>query len=228
MKRSEPVLGRGGKPEVDDELETSFGSIDEMEEMVPEPLELPEERRRSRRIQSKPGPSLGDRLSSLTRKVTGALKRTEPKPRSNHREPPPDRILQLSVVAREGVLSGPMIYQSARELALEYGDMGIFHYREEGRVIFSMANLVNPGVFPEHGIDQFTTPGLLLFARLPGPKDALETFSNMLSTADRLAKRLNGEIQDETHSALSRQTIEHTREELLEYRRRLQLSRGRR
>jgi len=67
-----------------------------------------------------------------------------------------------------------------------------------------------------------------LFAQLPGPREGLETFSLMLSAAERLAALLNGELQDETHSDLSRQTIEHIREEITEHSRQVRLARSRR
>ena len=41
--------------------------------------------------------------------------------------------------------------------------------------------------------------------------------------AERLASILGGNLQDETHSHLTKQTIEHMREEILEHRRQLQL-----
>ena len=55
--------------------------------------------------------------------------------------------------------------------------------------------------------------------------DGVAVFADMLSTAERMAAILDGELQDETHSALTKQTIEHMREEILEYRRHMQLLR---
>jgi cell division protein ZipA len=51
-------------------------------------------------------------------------------------------------------------------------------------------------------------------------------FSDMLFTAERLAATLDGELQDETHSALSKQTIEHLRGKIMEHRRQVQLARS--
>jgi len=140
----------------------------------------------------------------------------------------PGLILQIHVVAANGLFSGEQIEQVARDVELEYGDMNIFHrYDTNGskrRVVFSMASMVEPGVFPLDKMDEFTTPGLVLFGQLPGPKDGLVAFSDMLFTAERLAALLDGELQDETHSVLSKQTIEHIRERIQEHRRQLQLA----
>lgn len=144
----------------------------------------------------------------------------------------PSLILQIHVVASNGAFTGEQILQVTRDVELEYGDMHIFHrYDSSGskpRVIFSMASMVEPGVFPFDKMEDFSTPGLVLFGQLPGPKDGLAAFSDMLFTAERLAALLDGELQDETHSVLSKQTIEHIRERILEHRRQLQLARSKR
>lgn len=141
----------------------------------------------------------------------------------------PVKILQLNILARSGHFSGDDIMRVTRETELKHGDMNIFHrYDPEGRVIFSMASMVEPGTFDLKQMAQFESPGLILFGQLPGPQDGLVTFSDMLFTAERITALLDGELQDESHSDLSKQTIEHIRESILEHRRQLQLARSRR
>jgi cell division protein ZipA len=141
----------------------------------------------------------------------------------------PFKIMQINVVARAEPFSGERIQTACREVELVPGDMSIFHRQLVGgrkpKVLFSMASMVEPGSFPLDAMEEFRTPGLTLFAQLPGPRDGLAVFSDMLFTAERLASLLAGELQDETHSALTRQTIEHMREDLLEHRRQIQLAR---
>lgn len=144
------------------------------------------------------------------------------------RDDVPGMILQINVVASGAPFSGNDIMRVTRDTDLIHGDMNIFHRfsGEPGasRVIFSMASMVEPGIFPLDRMDSFSTPGLVLFGQLPGPKDGLAAFSDMLFTAERLAAMLDGELQDETHSVLSKQTIEHIRERILEHRRQVQLA----
>lgn len=144
------------------------------------------------------------------------------------REGLPGMILQINVVAARGNFSGEDILRVAADVELEHGDMNIYHrYAANGsrpRVVFSMASMVEPGIFPPDKMAEFSTPGLVLFGQLPGPKDGLAAFSDMLFTAERLAALLDGELQDETHSVLSKQTIEHIRERILEHRRQVQLA----
>jgi cell division protein ZipA len=141
----------------------------------------------------------------------------------------PEKIIQLNIIARNGAaFKGRDIAQVAAEMELKHGDMNIFHRMEGGKSLFSIASMVEPGFFPKQKLDSFSTPGLILFARLPGPKDGLAIFSDMLFTAERMAALLHGDLQDSSHSDLSRQTIEHMRGEILEHRRQLQLARKRR
>jgi cell division protein ZipA len=140
----------------------------------------------------------------------------------------PGLILQINVVASKGPFTGTEILRVTRDVELKHGDMNIFHrYASDdpkSRVVFSMASLVEPGIFPLDKMSELSTPGLVLFGQLPGPKDGLAAFSDMLFTAERLAALLDGELQDESHSVLSKQTIEHMRGKILEHRRQVQLA----
>ncbi len=144
----------------------------------------------------------------------------------------PTKIIQINLVSRDGNFEGNDILRAAKDIELVLGPMDIFHRfpggQRRGRAMFSVANMVEPGVFPIDGMTDFKTPGLILFAQLPGPYDGIALFTDMLFTAERLATLLNGELQDETHSALSKQTIEHIREGILEHRRQVQLLRKKR
>lgn len=143
----------------------------------------------------------------------------------------PSKVVQINLIAKQGSFSGPEIQTAVKETGLQAGEMQVYHrYTSDGtqRVTFNMASMVEPGIFPLKAMQEFTTPGLALFAQLPGPGDSLAIFSDMLFTAQRLATKLDGELQDETHSALTKQTIEHIRSQIMEHRRLVQLARSRR
>jgi cell division protein ZipA len=153
--------------------------------------------------------------------------------RAMPKEPPapnlPSKILQINLVAKGAYFEGNDILRAANETGMEPGEMQIFHrfhQNSKGReALFSMASMVEPGIFPLDRMGDFSTPGLTLFAKLPGPMDGVAVFADMLFSAERMAAILDGELQDETHSALTKQTIEHIREEILEHRRHIQLLR---
>ncbi|MCP4285964.1 MAG: cell division protein ZipA [Gammaproteobacteria bacterium] len=142
----------------------------------------------------------------------------------------PQKILQLNIIARDHVISGDALMRAARDLRLEQGEMDIFHHYAEkhdhAAPVFSMASLVEPGTFPFNDMGGFNTPGVTLFAQLPGPIDGIETFDQLLATGQRLAALLDAELLDETRSGLGQQRIENIREEISEHGRLVRLARS--
>lgn len=145
----------------------------------------------------------------------------------------PRKIIQINLVAKQHPFSGTALFKAAKEVEMEYGEMDIFHRIDSaagGKVIFSMVNMVEPGSFPDDPKLQarFASPGVTLFTQLPAVRDGLAVYSDMLFTAERLAALLHAELEDESHCVLTKQSIEHTRETILEHKRQIQLIRSRR
>jgi cell division protein ZipA len=134
----------------------------------------------------------------------------------------PDQVISLFVLAPGGVpFRGTFLIEALEKAGLEYGDMQIFHRRERHNgsdaVLFSVANLVEPGTFDLAAMEHFTTRGLVLFLQLPGPFDAIRAFDAMVEAARSLADSLEGNVCDATRSVLTRQTIAHMRENVVDY-----------
>lgn len=141
----------------------------------------------------------------------------------------PVLIIQINLRARSEPFDGPAIQKAMQDTGLVMSELSIYQrLASDGsdKPTFNLASMVEPGVFPKQDVETFSTPGLTLFTQLPGPGDGMAIFSDMLFTAERLAAILNGELQDETHSALTKQTIEHMRGEIVEHRRQVQLARS--
>lgn len=140
----------------------------------------------------------------------------------------PRLIVQIVVMSKDQPFTLAQIRQATQSTDLRLGAMDIYHRENsQGQVLFSLASVVEPGSFPKGKTDDFTTPGLVLFTQLPGVQDGMATYSDMLFTAERLAALLDADLLDETRSALTRQAIEHTRDAILEHRRKIQLLRSR-
>ena len=140
----------------------------------------------------------------------------------------PRLIVQVIVMCRSGAVDARRIRGAISAVDMRFGEMNIYHRENEnGQVLFSLASVVEPGSFPEDMQAEFSTPGVVLFTQLPGVQDGLSIYSDMLFTAERLAALLDGELLDETRSALTRQSIAHTREKILEHQRKVQLVRSR-
>ncbi|SDJ00471.1 cell division protein ZipA [Pseudomonas flavescens] len=139
---------------------------------------------------------------------------------------PVDEVLVINVIARdEQGFKGPALLQNILESGLRFGEMDIFHRHESmagnGEVLFSMANALKPGTFDLDDIEGFSTRAVSFFLGLPGPRHPKQAFDVMVAAARKLAHELNGELKDDQRSVLTAQTIEHYRQRIVEYERRL-------
>ena len=138
-------------------------------------------------------------------------------------------ILYVVAQAEEG-FSGTDILETLLACDLRFGDMDFFHRHERasgrGPIEFSVANMMKPGVFDIDNMEPLQTRGLMFFVTLPGPADMLKAFDYMYETVKVVAKQLSGDIQDETRSVITRQSLEHMRQQIRELERRLLVRRN--
>lgn len=131
------------------------------------------------------------------------------------------KIVTLRVCARNnGAFAGDELVLSLRGIGMRHGKFGIFHRFEgsnEKNIIFSAANLVEPGSFDMTNIKEQKIPGISLFMVLPGPIDGAEGFDLMITASRALAQSLDAELLDETGSTLSVQRERYLREEIIQY-----------
>jgi cell division protein ZipA len=140
-----------------------------------------------------------------------------------------EKVVALYLVAPpQQVFAGADVGAALEEMGLIYSrDMHIYHRYPNGSgggiPVFGVANLVEPGTLEIDALAATGTPGLTLFLQLPGPMRPLAAFDLFAGTAQRLATRLGGELRDKSRSALSRQTLEHLRDDIQQYELRLRL-----
>ncbi|MEN8205037.1 MAG: cell division protein ZipA [Pseudomonadota bacterium] len=131
-----------------------------------------------------------------------------------------DKVFTLYVMAPRGVpFRGPILLSALAAASLEYGDMQIFHRSEsingQEKILFSAANIKEPGIFDLSAMEDFTTEGIVLFLQIPGSADGVHAFDAMVESARILADHLDSSVCDATRSVLTNQTITHMREEVI-------------
>jgi len=131
-------------------------------------------------------------------------------------------VIVLNVVARGGrEFRGDDLLEVLITSGLKFGEMNIFHQRfrgtNNGPVIFSVANILNPGTFDLISIHEFSTVGVSLFLALPSPINNLEAFDLMLGVAQRIQEELDGELKDDHRNVMTAQTIEHYRQRIRDF-----------
>jgi cell division protein ZipA len=131
-------------------------------------------------------------------------------------------VLVIHVLARDaGGFSGDALLKIFQACDVRHGSMNIFHRHEEekgqGPVQFSISNVTEPGTFDIDNMAGLHARGLSFFMRLPGPQRPLEAFDCMLETARVVAKNLDGEMRDQSHSVFTPQTVEHCRQRIRDF-----------
>ena len=130
------------------------------------------------------------------------------------------KIISLHVksASAEGFLGSDLL-QVLLACNMRYGETNILHryadsHRNSGAVDFSVANMLEPGVFDLENLSGFRTPGITLFMAVPGPKNPLSVFNMMLETANCVAQTLNGVLLDDERSNATQQGINHYRDRI--------------
>jgi cell division protein ZipA len=156
----------------------------------------------------------------------------EPEPEARLPRDVDPHVFVLNVMSRSEVgFSGSDILGVLLACDLRFGDMDFFHRHEHragrGPIQFSVCNMLKPGVFNIDDMGSLRTRGLMFFITLPGPEDMLKAFDYMHETAKAVAKNLDGYLLDETRSGVTRQSIEHMRQQIRELERRVALQKRR-
>ena len=136
----------------------------------------------------------------------------------------PEEVLIINIMAAKGeMFNGSELLDIVLKCGLRYGSMDIFHRysdtKGEGALLFSMANMVRPGTFDLDTMDEFSTPGVSLFMTLPIDADSIQSFELMVETAQAISQTLQGELKDEQRSAMTKQTLEHSRQRIQDFER---------
>src|SRR5690606_11601019 len=90
---------------------------------------------------------------------------------------------EVNVLRVTGTIEGAILMQQMTELGFKFGDFDIFHRHVDtagnGPVLFSLANMFNPGSFNIDAIETFHTEGVALFLALPIKSNSLQAFNMM-------------------------------------------------
>lgn len=101
------------------------------------------------------------------------------------------------------------IKKIAKEVAMQFGPMEIFHSKNNEAVgcrhMFSMANLFEPGTFQSNPEEQDYAKGLTFFMQIPCAYTPAKTFDKMIEAAELFSEKLNGTLSDQDNNQLSKE-----------------------
>jgi cell division protein ZipA len=116
-------------------------------------------------------------------------------------------VLILFVDKPEGeAIEGAKLLPLLLTLGFKFGEMEFFHRHEsssgQGEVLFSLANMYNPGTFDIDNMEQMTTRGLSIFMTLPNAGEALQTFNMMHNAAKKIADEFGAQVLDQNRQKI--------------------------
>lgn len=106
---------------------------------------------------------------------------------------------------------GDFVVHYLEEVGLRFGEHQIFHRHQHiddslSPIIFSAANLMNPGTFDLHNIANFSTVGLVLFMQLPSEGSDIANMKLLINNAEHLAASLGGFLYDDAQQPFDEQS----------------------
>ena len=132
-----------------------------------------------------------------------------------------DDVISVYVLAsdEDPLISGDKILSASYALQLEHGEMRIFHRHNESpehEILFSMANIQNPGWFDVDRMNDLSTRGMSFFMQVNLVDKPSRVLDDMLICAHQMATMLGGvlcnpqrEPLDEAYTNILREKVKH-------------------
>lgn len=116
-------------------------------------------------------------------------------------------VLMLFIDKADGTpIDGAKLLPTLLTLGFKYGEMDLFHRHQDssgkGEVLFSLANMFNPGTFDIDNMEQLSTRGLTIFMTLPNASEPLQTFNMMHNAAKKIADEFEATVLDDKRNPL--------------------------
>ncbi|MFA0249161.1 cell division protein ZipA [Vibrio sp. 10N.222.49.A3] len=116
---------------------------------------------------------------------------------------------------------GTELFRSMENNGLAYGEMSIYHCfaqaSDEPKVIFSVANMMQPGTLEHDDPADFTTKGISFFMTLPCYGQADQNFNVMLSAAQKIADDMGGNVLDESRNLMTPNRLSDYRKQIRDF-----------
>lgn len=155
--------------------------------------------------------------------VTDSVTEEQPSVTEN-KEPKSDEmeviVLNVHCAGNEPFV-GTKLFDSMQQNGLLYGEMDIFHRHADmsgtGKVLFSVANMMQPGTLKHDDPAEFTTKGISFFMTLPCFGDPAQNFKLMLKTAQQIADDLSGNVLDDARNMMTPDRLDAYRKQIQDF-----------
>lgn len=218
-ERKDPDFGvaKGGH----DPLISDFSAHDKVDEEESEPEPLPVYQSPKRVQPAVNSAHVRPTASEITPPVTIASAPLEEEPEPQPQEAQLDVIVLNVHCANGQSFVGTKLFDSMQQNGLLFGEMDIFHRHSDlsgtGKVLFSVANMMQPGTLMHDDPADFSTKGISFFMTLPCFGDPEQNFKLMLKTAQQIADDLGGHVLDDARNLMTPNRLDGYRKQIQEF-----------
>jgi cell division protein ZipA len=146
-------------------------------------------------------------------------------PTLQHKQQPKQKdpeVFILFVDKPEGeMIDGARLLPLLLTLGFKFGEMDFFHRHKQtsghGDILFSLANMYNPGTFDIDRMEQVQTRGLSIFMTMPNAGEALQTFNMMHNAAKKIADEFGARVLDYKREPLDIVRVRHYVEKIRKF-----------
>lgn len=122
----------------------------------------------------------------------------------------PNYLILYVVAAENRVFQGIRLTQALEELGFYLGKGNLYHRHLDlstvSPVLFSAANITEPGTFDYYHLNDFTTVGITLFMQLPSEGNDRANLKMMIRAAKTLAEQLGGFVLNDQQDIFDEQS----------------------
>ncbi len=126
-----------------------------------------------------------------------------------------DLIVVQLLAPEQQPFRGQAVLKALQAHKMRFGEFNIYHrIMEDGgqpESVFSIANMVKPGVLSPVELPQMQLQGLTFFLRLPSIIENTVAFDDMMHVAQQMAATLNGTLSDQSFGELNAEKISQLR-----------------
>lgn len=110
------------------------------------------------------------------------------------------------------------VNQALLGVGLKYSEQGIFAKNDTlGEPFIKVANMLEPGTFPQENLQDYSTPGVAMILELPTSVRAPAAMEDLILMARKISQRLNGRLYDMNRHLIKESDIQTMRDKALDY-----------
>lgn len=157
---------------------------------------------------------LGSALDDESLDPISAIADIEPTEETGRQAIDIPELIQFSIVclAEQG-FDALAVGEACHRAELEFGSMNVFERVDEQRQVdYAVANMVEPGTFPDNDWSSFYCPGIVFYMQPKQLVNPAAVFEDLLQTLDYLASELDGQKLDPQQQPLSSELVTYYRD----------------